>query len=313
MTDKLLETLREGIVKLFEPLGEFFGKLFSGIFGNAASSCLDIGTAAYNKIIKYAVDLLKESPDTWNGGSGWNVMQTVNTSFIAVGASLVIIFWCIKLCSDNLDIRQTMRPETMIKELTILVVAEWFVVSAFDLFASLFGLVDYLAANILPASNSANISIPSDVAVYINSVIEGTNVGSAFLAMCFSALYLLVLSCCGIMILYFSYVRFFKVLIIAPYGSIVTSTVAGPHSISHSSVAFFKYALSSILEAVTMILVIKLGSALISSGTVSIFGNATVGDLGTFFEWCLQSIILTMVMVGGIKESSIITQKVLGA
>lgn len=279
-------------------------------FGKAIGGLLQTGNETFQKYANHAVELLQKSPSEWNA-DGWNAITIINNSFIGLGASLVIIFWCIKLCSDNLDIRQTMRPETMLKEIMVLIVAEWFVCSSFTIFTSLFGLVDALTQGISINGLEA-IVVPENVLRYLLTDMD--NIGVVMVNFALAFLYMLILSFSGFVIVYQAYVRMFKVMIIAPYASLVTSTIAGPHSISHSSIAFFKYALSTILEAVTMILVIKLGAVLFSSGLVGSELSATVevASMGDFWSWASREIVLAFVMVGGIKEASIITQRALG-
>lgn len=279
------------------------------------NSILNASVEHYNIIMKNAIDLLKQSPENWNGGSGWSLMNTVNTGFIALGSTLMVIFWLIKLCEDNLDIRAVMRPETMIKELTILVIGEWFVVSSFKIFASLFGIVDYLTKAITPTSSSANITLPGTAMQYINSLASETDPKGmeALFVLMLTAIVLLFYHAIPCVVCYYAYIRMFKVLIVAPYGSLVTSTFAGSHGIKHSTVSFFKYALTVLLEAVTMLMIIRLASVLISSGNVSIIPYGEISDLGSYIAWMVQSICLMLVMVGGIKESSIITQRIIGS
>ena len=296
---------------IFEPIDTFFQENIINPMGEFCVTILQCGNDMFSKFANNSVDLLKMSPEEWNADA-WSVVSTVNTAFIAVGCILVIIFWCMKVIADNIDIRQNMRPETMIKEGVILVVAEWFVCSCFTIFTSLFGLVDELAGSI--TVSDITISVPSNVTDYLTTGMGGEVIG-ALGRMIICLLYMLIMIFLSMQIYYYAYVRFFKVIVIAPYGSLVMSTVAGPNSISHSSIGFFKFALSTILEAVTMILVIRIGASLFGSGLVGISFSES-STITTFFDWMnwiVGELIMGFVMVGAIKESSVITQRALGA
>ena len=39
------------------------------------NSILNASVEHYNIIMKNAIDLLKQSPENWNGGSGWSLMN----------------------------------------------------------------------------------------------------------------------------------------------------------------------------------------------------------------------------------------------
>lgn len=62
----------------------------------------------------------------------------------------------------------------------------------------------------------------------------------------------------GAVIAYTAYMRFFKILLLVPYGSIACSTIAGNNMINRTAVSFFKYAIGVVFEAVTMIVAIRL-------------------------------------------------------
>ena len=276
-------------------------------FGDFTVSINQMGLDVFNNFTNLATDLLVQRPDTWNGGSGWTVVQSVNTTFIALGASLVVIFWCIGICTDTIDVRMQMRPEVMIKELAKLVLAEALVTNSVTFITAFFDAVESLINGITGVTIS-EITLPDGVSSYLSS--------DANFAECIGIFMLSLVFCvgatmAGAMILYHAYIRFFKVLIIVPYGSIALSTAASSNGISHTAIAYFKYVLSTILEAVTMMLAIKIGAQLISSGDVGII-TVTEG-MGYCFLWMVQSMFLMFVMLGAIKESSVITAKVLGS
>ena len=101
------------VEEIFGKLGDWFsdvlnstvGNWLGGIFGGLAKSLIHLGDGIYNKLIGDSIDLLKQSPESWNGGSGWNVISSVNSVFVAVGASLLIIFWLIGIISMSIESR----------------------------------------------------------------------------------------------------------------------------------------------------------------------------------------------------------------
>lgn len=280
------------------------------------------GFESFEKLAKSSASILTKSPEEFDG-TMWSIIDSINKDFIAVGATLVIIFWCIKLCSDNLDIRQTMRPETMIKECTILVIAEWFVCSSLDIFSALFDLVNMLTKNLGETSFTISNTLPDSLNNYFNGLGVSSNVGIAigevFEGMAASGVggvFLIICTTFGLMIVYHAFVRMFKVMVIAPYGAIAMSTVAGPHSVSHTTISYLKYTLATILEAVTMLLILKLGTAwLLTSDSLELIWGGTVEITGlpTLILWTMLSCVKIFVISGGIKESATITQRVLGS
>ena len=71
------------------------------------------------------------------------------------------------------------------------------------------------------------------------------------------------------------YVRFLKILVIVPFGSVASSTLSGNRMVSHTAVSYFKYFLSVVLEAVTIALSIIVSNAILSYGIFDISGRGT--------------------------------------
>lgn len=302
---------------IFDKLGEFISDILDstianwigGLFGGLANKAMTVGTDTYNVLIGNAIDLLTQSPEEWEGGTGWSVVTSVNTAFIAVGATLLIIFWLIGVISMSVDERMTVRFEVMLKEFAKLVIAEGLVVGSMDVIKAFFGLVDFLTSGFIPTSDSVQLSIPDSITSYFDGTVK---IGDGLFCALVGVLFCIGVIAVGTMVLYLAYIRFFKVLLIIPYGAIASSTMVGGPAFSHSAANYYKYAVSTVFESATMLLAIKLSAAIMSSDTVSII-TGDAGDSGTTVaQWMIRALILAFVTLGAVKESSQITQKGLG-
>lgn len=295
---------------LTDALNSTIGNWAGGVFAKLSSSFMDLGTSTYNKLIGLSVDLLKQSPDTWNGGSGWNVITSVDTAFIAVGSSLVIIFWLIGVISMSIDERMNnVRFEVMLKEFIKLFIAETLVTGSITIVKAFFSLVDSLTSGFVPSADSVKLTIPSDVTGYLNGTVD---LGSGAMCAIISILFVVGSVAAGGSILYFAYIRFFKVLLIVPYGAIASSTMVGGPAFSHSAANYYKYAVSTVLEAATMLLALKLSAAITSSDAINIVTNEAGTNGSTVCQWMFRALIMLFVTLGAVKESSQITQHGLG-
>lgn len=294
---------------LGDALNAIFGPWLGGIFAGLAKTFLSLGTSIYNTLVKFAVELLTQTPESWNGGSGWNVITSVNTAFIAVGASLVIIFWLIGVISMSVDERMNVRAEVMIKEFIKLVVAEALVTNSILIIQAFFGLVDKLTSGFVPSSDAIKLTVPDDVNNWLGGSVS---LSDGLLCGFIGVLFLVGAIAAGASILYFAYIRFFKVLLIVPYGAIASSTLVGGPAFSHGAANYYKYALSTILEAATMLLALKLSAAIISSNAINIVTNEGGTSGTTVAQWMIRALILVFVTLGAVKESSQITQHGLG-
>ena len=57
----------------------------------------------------------------------WAVIEGIEPIFVAVGSSLVVLFFVIGFCSESIDVKDEMRFESILRMLIRLGLAEWFV------------------------------------------------------------------------------------------------------------------------------------------------------------------------------------------
>ena len=282
----------------------------AGLLQDVLKGEITIGTGFYDSLIGTSIETLKASPESWNAGVGWNIIVAINNSFVAVAASLYIIFWLIGICSDSLDIRSNVRLEVMLKHLAKLVVGEFMITHTIDIIKVILSLV-YSGTGLIMKVDSTSSSILADNTMYgmdstIQAVSSYTNNWELILLIVFGIVFMFTMLIVGGGILYLTYVRLFKVLMIIPLSSLATSTIASSHQISSTTISYWKYAFATILEAVTIMIAIVLGTALMKSNAI------TFASLSVVMSWMAKCIIIGFTMFGAIKEASAITHRALG-
>ena len=80
--------------------------------------------------------------------------------------------------------------------------------------------------------------------------------------------------------------------------------------LAHSAESFWKYALCTIMDAVTMYMALALSAVVISSGSLGLTKNQT-GAMYVF-AWMLESSFVYMLTLGMVKGAETVTQKALG-
>lgn len=292
---------------LIDGLDAILDPFLGGIFRGLVKILLNLGICAYNGLANCSIDLLKQTPQSWSAGVGWSVALSVNDIFIAIGATLAVIFWCIGMIKLSTEERVSMKVETVIKPLIKLTAAELLITNSVTIISVFFGLVNNVINRIVPGG-SVQLSIPADV----NSQIESAGVVESLAFALVAVFFLIAAVAAGGSILYFAYIRFFKVLLIIPYGALSSTYVAGGQGISHGTLSYYKYVLSVSFEAVTMMLGLRISMAIISSdAAVNITANAT-DAITQVCLWMVRAIILMFVTLGAVKESSQITQRGFG-
>ena len=71
--------------------------------GDKILALLEAVFGFWNNQISLIFDLLGQSPDAFKGGGPWAVVESVQPVFVAVGASLVVLFFVIGFCAESVD------------------------------------------------------------------------------------------------------------------------------------------------------------------------------------------------------------------
>lgn len=267
----------------------------------------------YNNLTGTAAGILAQDPTAWNT-EGWAFVKTVNQLFLGIGGVLTVIFFLIGFCADSIDIKQDFRIENILRMLLKLSVAEFFVVNSLKIVSALFGLGTGMIGK-LQGGGTVSYTVPTEVETILTAPGEHEMTGmmgtvQALLIFITAIIFLLMIAGGGMMILLEAYQRFLKILLLVPYGTLANSTLAGNHMLSHSAESFWKYALCTILEAVTMYLALRLSASVVGSGSIGLAGDQT----GAMYVlgWMLESTFVCLLTLGLVKGAQTITQRALG-
>lgn len=299
---ELFSVIGELVTFLFDNIiGNFLGQVFNGI----AYVLFQGGMDWYNKLIDMAAGLLIQNPESWAGGEGWNVITGVNSAFIAIGATVVIAVWYINLIQMSCDLHLKINSEIMIKQGIKLGAALFLVNKSIDLVAAFFGTVDMLTAG-LGTVSQLHMTMPEGVSTLLNA--DKADLVTSIIALLFSIVFLGGAVLAGAGCVYIAFIRFFKILLVIPYGAIASAQVAGGHNFSHGTVSYYKYVIASIFDGATMLLALKLSASIIST----IMTDQAMETSTDLMGWVIKATLLMFVTFGAVKESSQITQRGLG-
>ena len=202
--------------------------------GDKILDLLEMVFGFWNNQIGMIFALLGQSPTTFKGGGPWKVIMDIEPTFVAVGSSLVVLFFVIGFCSESVDVKEELRFEAILRMLMRLGIAEWLVTKNVTIMRAFF-----------------------------------TSVGRLILA----ALLSIIVIICGFFMVYTVYFRFLKILVLVPFGALAFSTTGGNRMVSSTAVSYSKYFLSVLLEAVTMALAIIVCNAFINAGLPAFTGD----------------------------------------
>ncbi len=273
--------------------------------GDNILELLEMVFAFWNNQISLVFSMLGQTPEEFKGGGPWAIIESIEPIFVGVGCSLVVLFFVIGFCSESIDVKEEMRFANILRMLIRLAIAEWFVCNNVSIMEAFFTSIGNLVLMLTPGD------IPVlEIAESEAQVIESLGFGASLVMLILSAILAVVIIICGFFIIYTVYFRFLKILIIVPLGALAFSTLGGNRMVSHTTMTYCKYFLSTVLEAVTMALAIIFCNAFINAGLPEFTGD--------FADWTKTLIYLcemtfTIAMTAGsIKGAQNLTSKVFG-
>ena len=261
--------------------------------------------AFWNNQISLVFELLGQSPTAFKGGGPWDVIAGIEPVFVAVGSSLVVLFFVIGFCSESIDIREEMRFEVILRILIRLGLAEYMVANNVTIMKAFFTSVGNLVG-LLTEGDRTTLKIAKEQA----DVIKNLGFGESLIMLILAALLSIIVIICGFFLLYTVYFRFLKLMVIVPIGSIAFSTMSGNRMVAHTAVTYAKYFLSVTFEAVTMALAIIVCNAFINAGLPAFTGD--YADWAKTLIYLCEMTFSIALTVGSVKGAQSLTSKVLG-
>lgn len=273
--------------------------------GDKLLELLNMVFGFWNNQVALVFGLLGQSPTAFKGGDPWSVIQGVQPVFVAVGSSLVVLFFVIGFCSESIDVKEEMRFEAILRMLIRLGLAEWMVVNCVTIMQSIFTTIGNLVGT-LSTSGTTQLVIDSKQA----EVIKNMGFGESLIMLILAALLSIIVIICGFFLIYTVYFRFLKLLVIVPMGAIAYSTMGGNRMVTHTAVSYTKYFLSVAFEAVSMALAIMVCNAFINAGLPSFTGN--YADWAKTLIYLCEMTFTIALTVGSVKGAQSLTSKAFG-
>lgn len=261
--------------------------------------------AFWNNQISLVFELLGQSPTAFKGGGPWDVIAGIEPVFVAVGSSLVVLFFVIGFCSESIDIREEMRFEVILRILIRLGLAEYMVANNVAIMKAVFTSVGNLVG-LLTEGDRTTLKIAKEQ----TDIIKNLGFGESLIMLILAALLAIIVIICGFFLLYTVYFRFLKLMVIVPIGSIAFSTMSGNRMVAHTAVTYAKYFLSVTFEAVTMALAIIVCNAFINAGLPEFTGD--YADWAKTLIYLCEMTFSIALTVGSVKGAQSLTSKVLG-
>lgn len=251
--------------------------------------------------------LLTESPETFKGGSIWEVILKIHDALEAIGLALLVLFFVwglIKTCTSWQDIK---RPEHAFKLFLRFIIARELVVYGMDMMMAIFEIVQGIISTIVETVGlgiSNETLIPQEIinAVSNTGFLESIPLWAVTLL---GSIFITILSFIMILTVYG---RFFKLYMYTAISPIPLSSGAS-ESTQSTALTFIKSYSAVCLEGAIILLSCVIFTAYASNEPTI---DATASSVSMIWGYIGEIIFNMLVLVGTIKMSDRIVKEMMG-
>jgi hypothetical protein len=251
--------------------------------------------------------LVTQTPETFKGGSIWNVILNIHGAVQAIGLALLVLFFVVGVMKTCGSITEVKKPEHALKLFIRFAIAKIVVTYGLDLMISLFKIVQGVISTIIQASGlggATSTTLPQEIITAVEKCgfFESIPLWAVTLI---GGLFITVLSFIMIMTVYG---RFFKLYLYTAIAPIPLSTFAGEPTQSVGK-SFIKSYCAVCLEGAIIVLSCIIFSLFASSPPVV---DANAAAVTQVWKYIGELIFNMLVLVGTIKLSDRVVREMMG-
>ena len=251
--------------------------------------------------------LVTQTPETFKGGSIWNVILNIHGAVQAIGLALLVLFFVVGVMKTCGSITEVKKPEHALKLFIRFAIAKIVVTYGLDLMLSLFKIVQGVISTIIQASGlggATSTTLPQEIITAVEKCgfFESIPLWAVTLI---GGLFITALSFIMIMTVYG---RFFKLYLYTAIAPIPLSTFAGEPR-QRVGKSFIKSYCAVCLEGAIIVLSCIIFSLFASSPPVV---DANAAAVTQVWKYIGELIFNMLVLVGTIKLSDRVVREMMG-
>lgn len=268
---------------------------------------LENALETWNSKLTEIWSLVTQSPETFKGGSIWEVIQNIYGGIQAIGLALLVLFFLVGLMKTAGSIDEVKRPEHALKLFIRFVIARIVVVYGMDIMLALFKISQGIISKIMTISNitSSSGSMLPDTMI---TAIKDCGLLESFPLWTVTLIGSLIVTVMSFIMIMTVYGRFFKLYLYTAIAPIPLSTFAGEPT-SNIGKSFLKGYASVCLEGTIIILSCIIFSLFASSPPTV---DATASAVTQVWKYLAELIFNMLVLVGAIKMSDRVVREMMG-
>ena len=261
----------------------------------------------WNEKLGEIFTLITESPQTFKGGSIWEVILNIHSAVQGIGIALLVLFFLIGVMKSCSSLNEVKRPEQAIKLFIRFVIAKVLVTNGLELMLATFDIVQGVISTIMKTTGITGATqaiLPSEIITAVENVgfLKSIPLWAVTLI---GGLFITVLSFIMIMTVYG---RFFKLYLYTALAPIPLSTFAG-ETTQNVGKSFLKSYCAVCLEGAIIVLSCIIFSLFASSPPVV---DTSVSAVTQVWKYLAELIFNMLVLVGTIKMSDRVVREMMG-
>ncbi len=268
---------------------------------------LERSFSIWNDKLSEVWQIVAQSPESFRGGSIWNIIVGIHGTLQAVGYALLVLFFAygvIKTCGSMADLK---RPETAVKLFVRFALAKGVITYCMELLLAMLSIVQGIIGNIMGSASG----LSSNSAVIPDEIVQAVDDTGFFASIPLWAVTLI--GCLVVWVLAFVmilsvYGRFFKIYMYTAIAPIPLSTYGGEPT-QYIGRSFIKSYAAVLLEGAIVVLACIIFNAF--AGTPP---EVDAGASVTTMVWSYlgDTIFNMLVLVGAVKMADRVVKEMMG-
>ena len=261
----------------------------------------------WNSKLSEIWQLVAQTPETFKGGTIWNVILNIHGAIQAIGLALLVLFFVVGVMKTCGSFAEVKKPEHAFKLFVRFAIAKIVVTYGLDLMLALFKIIQGVIATIMTASGmggATSTTLPQEIITAVENCgfFESIPLWAVTLI---GGLFITVLSFIMIMTVYG---RFFKLYLYTAIAPVPLSTFAGEPT-QQVGKSFIKSYCAVCLEGAIIVLSCIIFSLFASSPPVV---DASAAAVTQVWKYIGELIFNMLVLVGTIKLSDRVVREMMG-
>ncbi len=252
--------------------------------------------------------LLTQSPQSFKGGSIWNVVVGINGALQAIGYALLVLFFVIGVVKTCGSFAEVKKPEHALKLFIRFTLAKAVITYGLELMIALFSIVQGIVSTIMTSAGFGSVTnatvLPQEIVDAINACGFWESI-PLWAVTLIGGLFITVLSFIMIMSVYG---RFFKLYLYTAIAPVPLSSFAGEPS-QNIGKSFLKSYAAVCLEGAIIVLACVIFSVFASSPPQV---DASVSAVTQVWTYVGELIFNMLVLVGSIKMADRVVREMMG-